>query len=155
MVPSSEAGLTLVEVMVALAIIAVMSSVAVLAVGGMGRGATTEAEARRLAARLRLAADETMVTSRGLALQWDRRGYGFVSWDAASRGWKPSEVGALGERHDLPSGMTLEGAVRDGPAPIAVDGVGPPLALELRGRTNAWRVAFDGLNVAATPAAGS
>src|SRR4051812_43954645 len=133
--------------MVALAIIAVMSGVAVLGLNGATRGATAEAEARRLAGRIRLAADETLVTSRALGLQWDARGYGFVRWDETGRRWTPSEVDALGPRHLLPPGMSLEGAAQDGPALIAVDGIGPPIALDLTSRSEAWRVAFDGLNV--------
>ena len=60
-----QAGLTLVEILVVLAIIGVMAGATVLAIGAGGGGVRTETEARRLASRLELAADETMVTDRG------------------------------------------------------------------------------------------
>ncbi len=104
-----ETGMTLVEVMVALAIIAVMSGVAVLGLNGATRGATAEAEARRLASRLRLAADEAMVTGSGLGLQWDARGYSFVRWDPAVRRWSLPKVDALDAPHKLPAVMSLLG----------------------------------------------
>jgi general secretion pathway protein H len=149
-----DAGLTLLEVMVALAIIGVMSGVAVLGLNGAGRGMSVEAEARRLSSRLRLAADETLVTGRDLALDWDARSYGFVSWSATERRWTPSKVEALGPRHQLPSDMRLEGAHAEAPALIAGDGIGPPIVIDLKARSVAWRVAFDGLNVAAARATG-
>jgi general secretion pathway protein H len=148
-----DAGLTLVEVMVALAIIGVVSGVAVLGLGlGGGSSASIEAEARRLASRLRLAADEAMVTSSPLALDWDDRSYGFVDWSPAARTWTPSKIAVLGARHDLARGVRLEAARAEGPSLIAIDGLGPPILVELKSGAATWRVAFDGLNVAATPA---
>ncbi|RZM09800.1 MAG: type II secretion system protein GspH, partial [Sphingomonas sp.] len=80
-----EAGLTLVEMLVVLAIVGVMASVTLLAAGRGDRASSAESEARRLSVRLRLAADETMVTDRVLALAPDARGYSFVAWDATRR----------------------------------------------------------------------
>jgi general secretion pathway protein H len=146
-----EAGLTLMEMMVVLAIIGVMSGVAVLGLGFAGRGVSAEIEARRLGERVRLAADETMITQRPLALKWDARGYAFVNWDGAKRDWVPSNVSALGARHDLPSGMRLEGAAGGAPEPIGADGAGRPINLTVAAGPKVWRVAFDGLNVAVAP----
>ena len=81
-----------------LAIVGVMSGVTVLGLGALDRGGSGEAEAMRLADRLRLAADEALVTSVPLALVWDERGYRFLAWDAAGARWQ-------------------ECAARSGPAP--------------------------------------
>ena len=152
--PRSEAGLTLVEMMIVLAVIGVITGVAVLGLGGGDRSMSVEAEAGRLAARLRLAADEAMVTQQPIALNWDERGYGFVTAQAGSRGWRPWPVAVLGERHTLPSGLSLRGEQAGEPMLIGGDGAGAPIRLVVAGRSAAWNVTFDGLNVDAA-AAGS
>ena len=78
-----EAGLSLVEVLVVLAIVGIMAGVTVLGLGALDRGASGEAEAMRLASRMRLAADEALVTSVPLALVWEEHGYRFLAWDPA------------------------------------------------------------------------
>ena len=145
-----DAGLTLVEMLVVLAIIGVMTSAAVLAIGGADRSA--EAEARVLAARLRLAADETLVTNRRLAFAWDKRGYAFLGWDPAEGRWQAGADKGLGARHDLPAGLSLAGEGAE-VTPILVDGGGAPISLAVSGRSGDWRVAFDGLDATATAGA--
>ena len=134
--------------LVVLAIIGVMTSISVLAIGGADRGA--EAEARALAARFKLAADETLVTNHPIAFAWDKRGYAFVGWDTAEGRWQAAGSKGLGARHDLPSGLSLAG---DGPAitPIMVDSASAPLNIAVSGRSGDWRVAFDGLDAIAAP----
>ncbi|WP_404712120.1 GspH/FimT family pseudopilin [Sphingomonas sp. MMS24-J13] len=143
-----ESGLTLVEMLVVLAIVGVMAGTVVLSAGaGSGRGA--EVEARRLAARLELAADETMVTGRPVAFVGGRSGYRFLVRQAGR--WRDETAPAL-EPYTLPSGLTLEGA---GAAPVVIgaDGGGSPLDLRLvPARGTGWAIAFDG--VAASAKAG-
>jgi general secretion pathway protein H len=144
----SEAGLTLVEMLVVLAVVGVMAGVVVLSAGsGSGRGA--EVEARRLAARLDLAADEAMVTGHSVAFVGDKDGYRFLVQQAGQ--WRDETAPAL-EPYRLPSGLSLEGT---GAAPIVIgaDGGGNPLDLRLVPRKGAsWAIAFDG--VATTAKAG-
>ena len=149
-VPRQEAGLTLVEVMIVLAIIGVTGGVAVLGLGSGDRGMRVEAEAGRLAARLRLAADEAMITQQPIALSWDERGYGFVTPEPGSRDWRPSPVAALGERHTLPAGLSLSGERAGEPMLVGADGAGAPIRLAVAGRNATWNVTFDGLNVDAS-----
>jgi general secretion pathway protein H len=73
-----QAGLTLIEMLVVLVIVAVMAGVAVLGLGSLDRGSRAEAEARRLADRLQLASDEVLVAGAPLAMLWDPGGYRFV-----------------------------------------------------------------------------
>jgi len=130
----SDAGMTLVEIVVALAIVGVMAGIAVLSVGAADRGASTETEARRLAARIALAADLALIEGQATNLVWDDRGYSF----------DPSGV-----RHDLASGLSLAGPTPAGAMAIR-DGFGPDLAtFILEGGDSAWRVDFDGLNASA------
>ena len=145
----AEAGLTLVEVLVVLAIIGVMSGVAVFGLGAASRGDTVQAEAQRLAASVQLASDEALVTDRRLALQWDGRGYSFVEWTGGE--WQPHEAASLGERHELPAEMALGGDAGEDLVPIGEAASGP-VGFTVSEGGESWRVQFDGLNAAAVPA---
>lgn len=145
-----EAGLTLVEMLVVLAIIGIMSGITLFAIGRGDRGRSGTIEAGRLAQRLRLAADDVRVAERPLALAWDAHGYGFVARDAKSGRWRPDRVAQLGARRELPAGMTLAIADAPSPIPIAPDGAGPPIDAHLRTTTAGWTIAFDGLDAVAS-----
>lgn len=141
----SEAGLTLVEMLIVLAIIGVMGGVAVLAAGGAGRVPGVEAEARRLATSIQLAADESLVTDQPLALAWDAKGYAFLTPNPDARG---GSVAELSERHDLPAELLLTGTGVPSATPISQDNA---LAMTLSGEEQSWNVRFDGLNATARP----
>jgi len=140
-----EAGLSLVEVLVVLAIVGIMSGVTLLGLGALDRGTSGEAEATRLANRLQLAVDEALVTAAPLALVWDERGYRFLAWDAAGARWQPSSQRDLGRRHGLPATLRLARDGRDGgPVIVAPDAPGPLAVLRIAGGGGMSRVAFDG-----------
>lgn len=130
-----EAGMTLVEIVVALAIVGVMAGITVLSVGAADRGAGAETEARRLAARIALAADRALIDGKAINLVWDERGYRF---DEA------------GVRHDLASGLMLAGPTPAGAIAIRDDSDSDPASFRLEGGGATWRVDFDGLNALAT-----
>jgi type II secretion system protein H len=144
-----DAGVSLPEVLVALAIVGVMAGAALLGLGTLGRGPSGEAEAMRLADRLQLAADEAIVASVPLAMVWDERGYRFVAWDGARATWRVSGQRDLGTRHELPAALRLEGDGTDAPVMIAPDLPGAA-ALRVAGPGAAWRVDFDGLGASVT-----
>lgn len=133
---AGEAGVTLIEVMIVLAVIGVATGAAMLGLGALGRDAAAEQEARRLAAAIGHAVDAALISGTGQVVDWDATGY---------------RIGG-GVRHDLAAGITLARA----------DGVGTALGLSahadspatdfvLRGDAAAWRVAFDGLSAVALP----
>lgn len=147
-----EAGMTLVEMLVVLAIVGIAAGAAALGIGAATRSPNIEAEARRLADRLQLAADDVMISDRPLAFTWNEESYGFVAWDGGQ--WR-AEGGEGFERHDLPGGMAIEPKADRGPVPLGIDGMGMPLAIRLRNARESWIVAYDGLNVTALPAPAS
>lgn len=140
-------GMTLVEILVVLAIVAVMAAVVTLGVGAADRGMGVETEANRLADRLKLAADDVLVTRRPLALAFDADGYGFVRPD----GRAAEGIEALAERHALPPGVILIGLDTTSPVTIDPDGAQPVAAFGLAKGDRRWRVEFDGLNAVARP----
>lgn len=141
-----EAGMTLVEMMAVLVIIAVAAGATVLGIGAATRAPNVEAEARRLSSRLQSVADEAMVTDRPLAFTWDAKGYAFLNWDGA--GWREG-ADAAHARHQLPAGMRIDMGQRRPPLPLGVDGSGVPAAIGLATGPERWLVVYDGL--AATP----
>ncbi len=140
-------GMTLVEIMVVLAIVGVMAGVVTLGVGLGDRGLGVESEANRLADRLRLAADDVLVTRRPLALAFDGEGYGFVRGEGQAAG----VTDALAERHRLPDGVRMVGLGVASPLVIDPDGATPMAAFGLAKGDRRWRVEFDGLNAVAVP----
>lgn len=148
-----EAGLTLIEVLVVLAIIGVMAGVTMLGLGALDRGTRAEAEARRLADRLQLAIDESMVSNAVFAMVWDEHGYRFDQWDADAEAWRESNRRLLGPRHALAGALRL--ASVDGAAMLPVlisSDLAPELATVIvTGRATPWSVTSNGFAVAATP----
>lgn len=142
----AQAGMTLIEMLVVLTIIGITASLAVLSLntGGPARG---QAEAKRLEARLQLAADETMLSDRSLAIDLSQNGYSFVQWDDAKASWQPSEVAMLGERYRLPGGLTLASADGRSIIPLGSDGAMRDITLILGAGQRHWTIGFDGLTV--------
>lgn len=145
-----EAGLSLPEVLVALAIMGLMTGVAILGLGMTDRGDRAEAEAMRLADRLRLASDDALLSSGVLALVWDDRGYRFLRWDASAQGWGESPLPLLSAPHALPPALRLEQPGVDGTPPLLIsfDPPRPPVQLRIAGAGQDWAVTFDGLDAA-------
>jgi general secretion pathway protein H len=142
-----RSGMTLVEILVVLAIVGVMAAVVTLGVGAADRGMGVETEANRLADRLRLAADDVLVTRRPLSLSFDGEGYVFTRGDAAATG----VVDALAERHAFPAGVRMVGLGVASPVSIDPDGAAPIAAFGLAKGDQRWRVTFDGLNAVVEP----
>ena len=140
----SDAGMTLVEMLVVLAIIGITAGASLLALGS-GAGLDGRAEARRLQSRMQLAVDEAMVRGTPLALQVGAREYAFLDWESATGTWRPSESTVLREIHRLPRGMTLASADGQRIVPLDADQPSDPVVIDLTAGRQHWAVAFDGL----------
>lgn len=126
-------GLTLIEMLIVLAIIAVAAGATVLSLAPR-RGSVAEAEARQLATAIQRAVDRSIATGARDALTIDATGY---------------TVGA-GARHALPPETALSGAA--GPVqPLGFDG-GRPFDVVVTHGGDRWIVSFDGLRAVAAPA---
>lgn len=141
-------GFTLVEMLAVLAVVAVVVGVATLSAGVGDRERDVEIEARRLSGQLALAADEALVTGRTLFLDWDERGYRVLAANAEGA-LQPYAIETLGDRHDLPGGVRLKSDASR-PAPIGAEGQAPGFEMALTAGESVWRVAFDGLDAAAS-----
>jgi len=139
-----DQGLTLIEMLVVLAIIAVIASVSVLAIGS-GEGLDGRAESKRLEARLQLAADHTMIEDRQLALAVSATGYGFLERDANGGEWHTSTLPSLSQAHRLPKGVELRVAGGESIFPLGADAAGQGFSLTVVDENRSWTVDFDGM----------
>lgn len=137
-----ETGLTLVEMLVVLAIIGIMAGVVVIGMGSAG-DRSAEIEAKRLAARLTLAADEAMVSDKALGFAWDKDSYRFLVEDNGV--WRDDKAGAL-EPHQLAGGVAIDAKAR---SPLRI-GDGMPAELKLSTSKRSWVVHFDGATAKAS-----
>ena len=148
----ADAGVTLIEMMVVLVIVAVMAGLAMsgLVPGSAQRKLAGAAEV--LVQRLALASDEAMVTGRPLAFEARPAGYGFVQWQGDA-GWQPVSGGPLAQAIDLGDGMQIDAFAQDGTALTATgphviapggDAAGFRIELQIAGQRRL--VLFDGLN---------
>lgn len=122
-------GFTLIEVLVAVAIIAAMALAVGLGLSGLGGTRQLEREAERLQSHLAWACEAAELDSRAIGLQQTARGYQFLErHDGAWRAVRDQDALAA---HNLPAGMELE-LVRDGErlslATDAADAAAPQLA---------------------------
>lgn len=162
----SVRGFTLIELLVVLALIAVLTGLAVLSAGTAGSPVTREA--RRLAASLQLAADESRLQGRVLGLRFGNEGYSYFELimeepeDEASIGyaWRLMNPGGVFAPRTWPASLQFElrinGRVvapqlRERPSPPQVvllpEGEFTPFSLRLagpRGAGAAVRFASDG-----------
>lgn len=148
-----DAGLTLIEVLVVLAIVGVATGAAMLGVNAAGRTTLAQTEAVRLARSLTLGADEAMFAQAPLAVLWDASGYRFVQW-SESGGWTATASRFLTERHDLPNGLSMQlasGTTGQSAAPVMIraGGLGPVTTFTLDGADIRWVVDFDSYSAVA------
>lgn len=147
---AGQAGFTLVELLVVLAIIGVMAGAVSLGIGSATRAPSVETEARRLATRLQAAADDAMLGDRRIVFTVAPDGYGFATIGEDGTATPFAADTPLGF-HRLPGGITLRLDVRP-PVVLGVDGAGRPLSATIEAGPRRWRVRYDGLNVQAGPA---
>lgn len=80
-------GFTLIEILVAVVIIGIVMSVAILSIGVVGDDREVRTEARRLIALLEVAQDDAMLQGREFGIEFLVGGYRFVEYDPVVNEW--------------------------------------------------------------------
>jgi general secretion pathway protein H len=156
----ASSGFTLIEVLIAIAVIAIASALIVVSVGSDDRR-STEREALRLAGALEHAAALAQWRRETLGVSAQAQGYRFWHRGADGR-WSPLQDDDVLAPRMLPGNLTL-GAASYAGAPVAPDSILPfrpsgrnePYALTLASRAWSLVILGDPLNrvqVAARPA---
>ena len=102
-----QAGFTLIELLVVLVLLGLISSVAVLSVGGNNQARELENEVRRMHALLRLSAEEAVLQNQEYGFYIDNEGYDFLLYDDAADSWSQLQGEVLRQRQ-LPEWLTVE-----------------------------------------------
>jgi type II secretion system protein H len=148
----ADAGVSLVEAMTALMIVGLMVGAVMLL--APGPDSKTRAEAERLAARLVLAGEESVIVNRPLSLVMNSEGYGFERLEDG--GWFPAEHNSTLGFRAWPADVDVaivepDGADADGRiARFDALGGATPVAVVISGSGARWRVSIDaggGVNV--------
>lgn len=146
---SGESGMTMIEVLVVLSLIAVGAGVVTLALPSTASDRSLNQEAELFAARINLAAEQSLIERRQLRISWSAEGYGFEEW--ADDGWQDVEGGALSENHrfDRDIALTQGFGTSRGSVTVTPD-LFPPeggrLEWTFRSGTLTRAVSFDGIS---------
>jgi general secretion pathway protein H len=146
------AGFTLVEILVAVAIVAIVSAAAFLAWRG-GDAGTLRRDAERFAGALDYAGQRAQWRHEDLGVSVDASGYRFWQRDLERDAWVPLAGDDVLVARAWPDGSALVATVRAGrPLPPATlialraDGRNDPLTIVLAAGETQWRVDADPLN---------
>lgn len=124
--------MTLVEVLVVLALVGTVAGAVGLSLGAAVRGADPRGEAELLAARMRLASEEALLTGQAVALVWSDSEYRFL--ELGPDGWAPHAVPLLAEAKPLGGPVRFLNDDDHGGFAVTAEALpasGAPLALRL------------------------
>jgi len=143
-----QAGITLVEMLVVLSIIAVAAGLVMLRFPGQ-RGTDVAGEAAALALLLDAASTQALATGRPRVLVWQADRYALMQWLPGS-GWQTQD----GTSRNLSADAALSRS-DGGTAALVIgsDALTPPARFAIGSGQAAWLVAFDGIGATALPGA--
>jgi general secretion pathway protein H len=132
MTPSAR-GFTLLEIMVVLVLIGIITSFALLSVGGGPRARLAE-EAQRLAALVELHQQEAILSGEPHGIQFGRAGYTMLSLGEKGEWRSPTAADTL-IRHALPEDIALSLWIEGQPTDLKTTGKLPQVVVLASGET--------------------
>lgn len=105
--PGRHRGFTLIEILVAITIVAIVLSVTLLSMNLVGNDREVRTEAERLLALLAAARDDSLFQGREFGLEFLRGGYRFVEFDPVTEQWAEIPDEDTLRRWTLPEGLEL------------------------------------------------
>ena len=156
-------GFTLVEILVVVVIMAIVISIAILAVGTTGRDSQLDEESRRIESLVGLLHERALLEGRDFGLRIEPAAYEFVVYDVRRDRWMTLDQEHEFRHRDLPKGVSFQLeldshvvvikpidrslSTNAPPAPqlaIAASGEGTPFRLTLLRAGTASRASVDG-----------
>lgn len=104
---TSDAGVTLIEILVVLVLIGVSAGVVLYALPSGSNPRTVREEAGLLVSRLNIAAERSLMNGQSIKLEWTSTGYGFEEWTEG--GWQKPSSPPLSQDHILADDLALTG----------------------------------------------
>ena len=101
-----QRGFTLLEILVVVAVMAILSAALILSAAGAGSDRQIEDEARRLQQVLRLLCDEAVIEGRYAGLGYAAGSY--AGYEFGPQGWRPVDNAGPLRQHVLVNGLRLQ-----------------------------------------------
>ncbi len=133
-------GFTLLEIMVVLVLIGILSSFALLSVGGGPKERLAE-EAQRLAALVQLHQQEAILSGEPRGIRFSRAGYAILRQDEKGA-WQPPAAADTLIQHQLPDEIALGLWIEGRPAPLKNPGKQPQVLLLASGEATEFVAVF-------------
>lgn len=116
-----RAGFTLIEILVVLVIIAVLTSIAVLSVGVLGKDRGLENEGDRYTDVAAAATEQAQLEGRDFGIRFSATRYEVLTYVTRRQRWEPVEDDRLYAAYDLPAGVTVRLEIEGKPIQFAED----------------------------------
>jgi general secretion pathway protein H len=141
-----RAGFTLIEILVVLVIIAIMTSIAVLSVGVLGKDRGLDAEGERYTDVAAAALEQAQLEGRDFGIRFSAARYEVLTYAARRQRWESVEDDRLYAAYDLPAGVAVRLEIEGKPIQFSADKPGlervPQVLLYSSGDVSPYRLSF-------------